>query len=125
MNLFKEYEVKPSSKAKTYHKLTVNRGKIEPPEAVKNSTNCRNIPQCLINASIVDYDIVDWSRSPEGTKIHIHFIISPDVPQLARILESCQQGSIPVPQPGDDSLNPPRLLVTLCDTVSDFIPGQL
>lgn len=124
---FQEFGIKTSSAIKpySYHKLTVTRGKFSPPEAVKNAPNCQNIPDCLINGSVVEFDFVDWSQSREGTKIHHHYFISPDVPQMARFLESCQQGSIPVPQPGGDPQNPPRFLVTICDSVNNYIPGKL
>lgn len=109
----------------SYHNVSTKTFKAVPPAAVKNSDNCRNIPNCLIDVTVIEFDEVNWDVDPEGHKIHYRFVISPDVPKLSRRLQVCKQGSVQIKIPDKPIEEAPRFLVTFCDTVLDFIPGTL
>jgi len=109
----------------TYHNVSSKKMKIAPPQAVQQSANCANIPNCQINVTVVEFDEVHWEFSVDGYKLHYKFVISPDVPQLSRRLQICKQGSVLVPISNKPLEEAPRFLVTFCDTVANFIPGSL
>lgn len=116
----------PNAPTCSYHQVSSQKYKIDPPRAVKNSSNCRNIPNCQIDVTVVEFDEVNWDADPvDGYKVHYKFVISPDVPQLSRRLQICKQGSVQVKIPDKPIEEAPRFLVTFCDTVVDFIPGTL
>lgn len=110
-------------KTVTFHNLAVTQFQDSPPEDVKKDPACGNIPNCQINVTQIEFDRVNWASDPNGYKIHYKLKVSQDVPQMSRILESCQQGSVQILQPGGDPKTAPRLLVTFCDTVKNFLPG--
>lgn len=109
----------------SYHNISSKTYRVEPPPAVNNSANCQNIPKCLIDVTILEFDEVNWKYDPEGYKIHYKFAISPDVPKLSRRLQVCKQGSVQIRIPDKPAEEAPRFLITFCDTVVDFIPGKL
>jgi len=111
--------------SRTFHNHTVTKVILAPPAAVQNAENCQGIPNCKINATILEFDEVNWKLDPNGYKIHYKFAISPDVPQLSRNLQVCKQGSIQVKLPDKPIEEAPRFLVTFCDTVLDFKRGTL
>lgn len=123
---FSHFQQSATSADKTvsYHNLTVNKLKAAPPGAVAQDTQCQGIPDCQINITQIEFDRVTWTDTPEGYKIHYSIKISQDVPQLSRFLESCQQGSVQVLQPGQSAENAPRYLVTFCEAVKNFIRGN-
>lgn len=108
----------------TYHKLSVKKKKLLIKNPNSNSDNCDTIPNCQINATEIEFDLVDWRFSKAGVKYHLRYLISSEVPRLARFLEKCQQSSIAFPEMGTDPNNPPRFLVTTCDTIDSFIAGK-
>jgi hypothetical protein len=120
---FKQSSVDPE-KTISYHNLNIKTYQATPPSSVANDPTCRGIPNCLVNVTEVEFDRVNWTENPEGYKIHYTIKVSPDVPQLSRFLESCQQGSVQVMQPGQDPKSAPRFLVTFCESVKNFIPGK-
>lgn len=107
----------------SYHNLSVTRSLEDPPDLVRNFENCMDIPNCKIRVIHINYDVVDWTTE-EGEKIAVRLKISPDVPYLSRVMEKCQQGSIPVPQNGEPESEAPRYLLTFCDTVRNFRFGS-
>jgi hypothetical protein len=112
-----------SDKSVSYHNLIVQHLTLPPPDDVVKDSQCRGLPQCQIAVTQIEFDRVDWTQEEEGYKIHYLLKISRDVPALSRFLESCQQGSVKVVQPGVDPEKAPRFLVTFCETVKNFIPG--
>lgn len=114
----------PEDKTVTYHNLEVTKMKAAPPGAVAQDSNCQGIPNCQIDITHIEFDRVNWTENPEGYKIHYSIKVSQDVPQLSRFLESCQQGSIQVLQPGQSPESAPRYLVTFCEAVKNFIRGH-
>lgn len=124
---FSEFQqaAEPAEKTVTYHNLTKKTYLARPPEAVMNSLRCQDIPDCMIVVTEIEFDRVNWVDQPEGYKIHYRLKVSPDVPQLSRFLETCQQGSVQVLQPGQDPKQAPRFLVTFCETVRNYLPGQI
>lgn len=119
------FQTKANDPAKTvtYHNLIITKTQEPPPDAVVKDAGCRGINNCLINVTQMEFDRVDWTENTEGYKIHYTLKISQDVPSMSRFLQSCQQGSVQVLQPGQDEKTAPRYLVTFCDTVKNFIPG--
>ncbi len=120
---FQQRSVEPE-KTITYHNLKTQTTQETPPESVVNSSNCQGIPNCIITVTRIDFDRVNWTENPEGYKIHYSLKLSADVPQMSRFLESCQQGSVQVLQPGQDPKTAPRYLITFCETVKNFIVGK-
>lgn len=120
---FKQSSIEPE-KTITYHNLKITATKESPPESVAKSANCQGIPDCQINVTKIEFDRVNWTENPEGYKIHYTIKVSPDVPQMSRFLESCQQGSVQIIQPGQDPKTAPRFLVTFCETVKNFLAGK-
>lgn len=108
----------------TYHDLNTQQLTIDPPKSVQDSEYCENLPDCKINATIVEFDEVNWKYAAEGYKIHYRFVLSSDVPQLSRRLQVCKQGSIQVKIPEKPIEEAPRFLVTFCDTVVNFKQGH-
>lgn len=107
----------------SYHNLIVKNYRVAPPISLERDAQCDGIPECLINITEVNFDRVNWTNDPNGYKIHFSLKISKDVPQLARYLETCQQGSVQVISEGQDPKTAPRFLVTFCETVRDFKQG--
>ncbi len=107
----------------SYHNLIVKNYRIAPPIYLERDPQCGGIPDCLINVTEVGFDRVNWTNDPNGYKIHFSLKISKDVPQLARYLETCQQGSVQIISEGQDPKTAPRFLVTFCETVRDFKQG--
>jgi hypothetical protein len=108
----------------TYHQLKVTQRIIEPPKLVKEIPNCAGIPNCLINVTDIEFDQVNWLSYNKGDKIHVKITTSKAVPYMSRILEKCQQGSVPIKQEGKPEKDWPRLLVTFCETVRNFQKGE-
>jgi hypothetical protein len=102
----------------SYHNLKVNTHLEDPPYSV--NARCPDSTNCQINVTEIDFDLVDWTFDPEGKKYHYHWKVSPEVPQLARVLDDCQQVSVALPQPGQDPKKALRVLVTECLTVVDY-----
>jgi hypothetical protein len=108
----------------SYHQLKVTERITPPPKAVQDSANCGGIPNCLIKVTDIEFDQVNWLTYNKGDKIHVKITTSKDVPYLSRILEKCQQGSVPIKQEGKPEKDWPRLLVTFCETVRNFQKGE-
>lgn len=108
----------------TYHNLRITHQVGDPPRAVKESPECRRLVGCQIRTTKIEFDRINWEQDPEGALIHYSLTTSLDVPPMARLMESCQQGSIQVIQKGQDPKTAPRFLVSFCETVKDFIFGQ-
>lgn len=108
----------------SYHQLKVSERMASPPKLVQDSPNCGGIPNCLIHVTDIEFDQVNWLSYNKGDKIHIKISTSKDVPYLSRILEKCQQGSVPIKQEGKPEKDWPRLLVTFCETVRNFKKGE-
>lgn len=108
----------------TFHKLQVKKYLGDPPVPVRDSKDCGGIPNCKLNLTELQFDQVYWNKDGTADKIHVKIITSKEVPYLANPVEKCQQGSIPVPQKGEDPKNAPRLLVTFCETVRNFQKGE-
>jgi hypothetical protein len=123
---FAQFQQTAAAPEKTisYHNLHTRSYVGSPPEAVANAANCRGLPHCQLHITEIEFDRVNWADSPEGYKIHYKLRVSQDVPEMSRFLQSCQQGSVQVQQPGQDPKSSPRFLVTYCETVRDFMPGQ-
>jgi hypothetical protein len=108
----------------TYHQLKLTERTIAPPNLVRESANCGGIVNCQINITDVEFDQVNWRAYNKGDKIHIKITTSKDVPYLSRILEKCQQGSVPIKQEGKPEKDWTRLLVTFCETIRNFKKGD-
>jgi hypothetical protein len=108
----------------TYHQLKVTHRTTELKKQVKGLTDCSSYPYCLINVTDIEFDQVNWLAYNKGDKIHVKITTSKQVPFLSRILEKCQQGSVPIKQEGKPEKDWPRLLVTFCETVRNFEKGE-
>lgn len=122
---FKQEAPPSNEKTVTFHNLTNKTYVGTPPSAVMSAPDCRGLSNCQIRITEIEFDRVDWLNTPEGYKIHYRLKISPDVPELSRFLEACQQGSVKIEGPNIDPKQAPRFLVTFFDTVRNFLPGQL
>lgn len=103
----------------TCHNLSVSEETVAPPDKVKALPNCGGLANCQIRVRTISFDrqvnIISKAASSERTeKIHFRIRLSPDVPFLARVMESCFRGMVQVPN------STQRVLVTLCDRVQDF-----
>jgi hypothetical protein len=83
-----------------------------PPELVKNSENCKGIPDCRIPANVMTYDIV--LRMKDGTRRtqKIEWIISGEVPYFASLLKDCASTVL--------TIEGIRVLIKQCSEVVDF-----
>jgi hypothetical protein len=125
LTLFPDMSRDPDDDSRTsYHQLKVSERIAAPPKLVQDSPNCGGIPNCLIHITDIEFDQVNWLSYNKGDKIHIKISTSKDVPYLSRILEKCQQGSVPIKQEGKPEKDWPRLLVTFCETVRNFKKGE-
>ncbi len=108
----------------TFHKLIEVTRTDDPPQLVKNQTNCGGIVNCKIKINEVQFDQVYWFTDDTSEKIHVKLVSSPDVPYLANPLEDCQQGSVVVQSTSADPKNQPRVLVTFCESIRNFQKGE-
>lgn len=100
----------------TYHNLKVIESSEAPPEAVRQQENCGEIPNCTIHVSQVSYDLVVWKSDTQNDKYSVVKKISYDVPFLAKVLDHCQQTSVPIQDQ--------RVVVTMCSRVKNFKFGH-
>jgi hypothetical protein len=100
----------------TYHNLKVIETTEPPPEAVRQQENCGDIPNCSIHVSQISYDLVVWKSDTQNDKYSVLKKISYDVPFLAKVLDHCQQTSVPIQDQ--------RVVVTMCSRVKNFKFGH-
>jgi len=101
------------------HNLIESEELVPPPDKVKDAPNCGGLPDCKIRVKTISFDRKVTIRNKETSSnqtesIHFQIRLSPDVPFLARVMESCFRGMVQVPN------STQRVLVTLCDRVQDF-----
>lgn len=113
----------------TFHGLRAWEDSGPPPERVRSAPNCLGIPQCQIRLRHVVFDIVSW-EIPEGNRVHIELVTSPDVPQtiglnmspirdiwqyIPGLMKTCISFMVAV---GTDGRN--KTLITECKEVVNF-----
>ena len=80
----------------TIHSLKTKKVMVAPPSNVANAPNCLGIPNCLLSATEIKFDIVEW-RGADWNKINLDMIISDQTPYFARELQNCQGLLVDVP----------------------------
>ncbi len=97
------------------------------------SANCGGVPNCILNATLIKYDVL-VKQGDQRERISVRQMFSQDVPlvpifnpntskelnTVSRIIESCTQMSIPVK---DKDGQEQRVLVTQCDRLKNFKIG--
>jgi len=102
------------------HNLESFDGEASAPEAVKQNDNCKPGTNCKIKYKQISFDIVIAAKTEPDNKekYKFKFIISPDVPYLARVMSYCQKGMVPL------SGSSQKIVVNLCQTVNNYRFGQ-
>lgn len=110
----------------TFHRLRAWEDSGPPPERVRSQPNCLGLPQCQIRLRHVLFDLVSWDV-PEGNRVHIELVVSPDVPQtiglnmnpiwpyIPGLVRSCITRLVPI---GDEGRS--KTLVEECKDVVNF-----
>lgn len=91
------------------------------PDLIKSQPNCGGFTDCKINIKRVSFDwnfILVKGKSTQKQKINYTIAVSPDMPFLSRVNESCSRGLIDVPQIGS------KVLVGICNRVKNYQPGH-
>jgi hypothetical protein len=81
--------VKTMEEAKvSYHHLNVVKNLELPPNTTEGSPGCAGLIDCKINVHRISFDQVTWNN---GTPVPVHFefVMSPDAPFMAQILDKC------------------------------------
>lgn len=116
-NLVSELQQKAAEKEVTivgvaYHNLKEKNVSVIPPPLVKNTKDCKGIPNCRINAYHITHDIVFLLSNGKTQTHNVEWVISAEVPFFAGVLKQCTSSLVPV--------NQVRVLVKQCREVVNF-----
>lgn len=114
----------PKPQKITYHNFRESWIQLDPPTKVKASTNCGNIPNCVLRTQELQFDQVIWDNNNKPTKTRIIARVAPDLPFIARLLDDsfipflsyCIQQSVIVKKQA--------VLVTQCRNIDNYYFGQ-
>lgn len=105
------------SRPETCHNLSVTDIQYPVPIAAIAQHNCPDANNCTIAAKRVEFDrVLKTVLTDEGkpTRIHYSLVLSPNVPFMSRILESCSRAVYTL------SSNGQKLLADMCKTVNNY-----
>ncbi|MCB0342863.1 MAG: hypothetical protein H6626_09940 [Pseudobdellovibrionaceae bacterium] len=66
----------------TYHNLRTRSFKLIPPGPIVDSSDCRGLPGCQLDATEVSYDVVIWQGEKELQRYSVSQVFSPQIPYL-------------------------------------------
>lgn len=102
----------------TYHNLRLSLETIAPPALVASQSNCLGIPNCKIRMHRIAFDQVAWHSDTQAEKVAFEFVMSPDVPYLATLMDKC--ATLLVPLNSEQPAESTKVLVKQCSPVLNF-----
>ena len=103
------------------YNLTIENTKEAAPDLVRQQTNCLGLPNCQINVTKIQFDVVftsydETAHTTVKSKVIYKIKLSPDVPYLSHLMDFCYMGMA--------SSNNQKFPVEICYQTENFKKGN-
>lgn len=83
-----EQLIKPTAQKLTLHDLSISQEVRDPPERIKEKSDCGGLSPCQLQVTHITFDMAFWENDTQWSKAEIQLSLSPSLPMLDNIREN-------------------------------------